>query len=117
MARTICKQYIDTDEKLWCVTLDPALEELINGHVQRSETGTMNAMPPKTQQQVIEKIAAKVNEVASMGKTAVVLSSPHIRSVVRRMIEGAMPTTPVLGLNEVVSDVNAEAVALVGIQG
>ena len=98
LARTICKQYLDADEKLWCVTLDPALEELINGHVQRSEAGgTTSTMPPRTQQQVIERIAEKVNEVAALGKTAVVLCSPHIRSVVRRMIEGSLGSTAVLG--------------------
>jgi flagellar biosynthesis protein FlhA len=118
LARTICKQYLDPDEKMWCVTLDPALEELISGHVQRSEAGgTTNTMPPRTQQQVVERIAAKVNEVAGMGKTAVVLCSPHIRAVVRRMIEGPLASTAVLGLNEIVPEVNAEAVALVGVSG
>jgi flagellar biosynthesis protein FlhA len=118
LARTICKQYLDADEKLWCVTLDPALEELINGHVQRTEAGgTTNTMPPRTQQQIVERIAAKVNEVAVLGKTAVVLCSPHIRAVVRRMIEGPLGSTAVLGLNEIVPEVNAEAVALVGVSG
>jgi flagellar biosynthesis protein FlhA len=118
LARTICKQYLDADEKLWCVTLDPALEELISGHVQRSEQGGLtNSMPPRTQQQIVEKVAAKVNEVAAMGKSAVVLASPHIRAVVRRMIEGPLASTAVLGLNEIVPEVNAEAVGLVSIGG
>src|SRR5581483_7650373 len=30
LARTICKQYVDENDKLHCLTLDPALEELIN---------------------------------------------------------------------------------------
>ena len=77
----------------------------------------MNSMPVKTQQQIVEKLAAKVNEVAQTGKSAVVLCSPHVRSVVRRMIEPALPSTAVLGLNEIVPDVHAEAVALVGMSG
>ncbi len=117
LARTICKQYVDQDEKMWCVTLDPALEELITGHIQRSDTGTLNSMPAKTQQQIVQRIAEKVNEVATMGKTAVVLASPHVRGIVRKMIEAALPATPVVGLNEMVPEVNAEAVALVGING
>src|SRR6185369_12244313 len=35
MARAICKQYVDEKDRLWCLTLDPALEELINGHLDR----------------------------------------------------------------------------------
>src|SRR5947207_10172146 len=29
LARTICKQYVDENDRLWCITLDPALEDLI----------------------------------------------------------------------------------------
>ena len=45
---TICKQYVDDRDRLWCLTLDPALEDLINGHLERSERGTTNTMPPQT---------------------------------------------------------------------
>ena len=38
LARTICKQYVDDQDRLWCLTLDPALEELINGHLERSRS-------------------------------------------------------------------------------
>src|SRR5213075_3189490 len=45
LVRTICKQYVDEADRLWCVTIDPSLEELINGHLDRSERGTTNTMP------------------------------------------------------------------------
>src|SRR6266550_673410 len=35
LARTICKQYVDDADRLWCVTLDPMLEELIEGHLEQ----------------------------------------------------------------------------------
>jgi flagellar biosynthesis protein FlhA len=117
LARTICKQYVDENDKMWCVTLDPTMEELIAGHLQRSEQGMMNSMPPRTQQQIIERVAAKVNEVAQGGRNPVVLCSPHVRATVRRMIEAALPGTAVLGMNEIVTDVAAETVALVGAGG
>ncbi|MFT3788923.1 MAG: flagellar biosynthesis protein FlhA [Tepidisphaeraceae bacterium] len=117
LARTICKQYVDEEDKLWCVTLDPAMEELIGGHLQRSEAGVTNTMPPRTQQQIVERLATKVNEVAQSGKSPVVLCSPHIRAAVRRLMEQALPGTAVLGINEIVPDIQAEAVGLVGING
>ncbi len=55
LARTICKQYVDDRDRLWCLTLDPALEELINGHLERSERGTTNTMPPQTAQQIVQQ--------------------------------------------------------------
>ena len=65
--RTICKQYVDDQDRLWCVTLDPALEELINGHLDRSERGTTNTMPPQTAQQVVQQIADKAAELTQTG--------------------------------------------------
>ncbi|MGF1633751.1 MAG: flagellar biosynthesis protein FlhA [Phycisphaerae bacterium] len=117
LARTICKQYVDENDKLWCVTLDPAVEELINGHIQRTEGGLVNAMPPQTQQQILQKTAEKVAELTGTGRTAVILCGPQVRSVVRRLIEGSLPTVAVLSYNEIVSDVSVEAVGFVSLSG
>jgi flagellar biosynthesis protein FlhA len=117
LARTICKHYVDDSDRLWCLTLDPALEDLINGHIERNERGTTNTMPPQTAQLVVQQIAAKATELTQTGRSAVVLCSPQIRSSLRRMIEGTLPHVAVLGYNEVVPQVQVEAVALVGMNG
>jgi flagellar biosynthesis protein FlhA len=117
LARTICKQYVDESDRLWCVTLDPSLEELINGHLERSERGTTNTMPPQTAQQIVQRIAEKVNELTQTGRNAVILCGPQVRGPLRRMLEAALPAVAVLAYNEVVSDVTVEAVALVGLNG
>jgi flagellar biosynthesis protein FlhA len=117
LARSICKQYVDERDQLWCITLDPALEELIAGHLERGEHGTANTMPPRTAQQVVQQVEIKVAEVLQSGRQAVVLCGPHIRQALRRMIEGRLPHLPVLAYNEVVPEVTAEAVAVVGLNG
>jgi len=117
LARTICKQYVDEQDRLWCITLDPSLEDLINGHIDRSERGITNTMPPRTAQQIVQQISQKVSELTQTGRQGVVLCSPQIRQTVRRMIETAMPHTAVLSYNEVVPQVTVEAVALVGLNG
>ena len=117
MARTICKQYVDESDRLYCVTLDPSMEELINGHLERSDRGTTNTMPPQTAQQVVQRIAEKVNDLTQTGRTAVVLCSPQIRGPLRRMLESGLPTVAVLAYNEVVSEISVEAVAMVGLNG
>ena len=114
LARTICKQYVDESDRLWCVTLDPSLEELINGHLERSERGTTNTMPPQTSQQIVQQISAKMSELTQTGRSGVIFCSPQIRLPLRRMIEAALPQTAVLAYNEVVSEASVEAVAMVG---
>jgi flagellar biosynthesis protein FlhA len=117
MARTICKQYVDDRDRLWCITLDPALEDLINGHVERSDRGTVNSIPPQTAQQIVKNISEKCGELTSSGRSTVLLCSPQVRAVVRKMIEGTLPQVAVLAYNEIVSEVSVEAVALVGMNG
>ncbi|HEY8750973.1 MAG TPA: flagellar biosynthesis protein FlhA [Tepidisphaeraceae bacterium] len=117
LARTICKQYVDDRDRIWCLTFEPALEDVINGHLDRSERGTTNTMSAQTTQQLVKQISTKVNELTQTGRTAVLLCSPQIRSAVRRMIESALPQVAVLAYNEIVSDVTVEAIGLIGMNG
>jgi flagellar biosynthesis protein FlhA len=117
LARSICKQYVDDKDRLWCVTLDPSLEELVNGHIERSDRGSGNTMPPHTAQQVVQRIAAKTQELTQAGRTPVVLCGPNIRMALRRMIEATLPHVAVLAYNEVVPEVSVEAAAMVGLNG
>jgi flagellar biosynthesis protein FlhA len=117
LCRTICKQYIDEQNKIFCITLDPAMEEIINQHLERSERGTTNTLPPSMAQAVLKQLAAKVNDLQSLGKAAVVLCSPQVRAAVRRILESALPTAAVLGYNEISPDVQVEAVAMASLAG
>jgi flagellar biosynthesis protein FlhA len=117
LGRTICKQYVDEQDKLWCVTLDPMLEDLVNQHLERSERGTTNTMPPKTSQQIVERIASKVSELTGLGRPGVVLCSPAVRGAVRRMVESAMPQVAVLGYNEIAAGISVEGVAMASAGG
>ncbi len=114
MARAICKQYVDEQDRLCVVTLDPALEDFINSHIERSEHGTSNRIPPQAAQQIVQRIAARVTELTQTGRSAVLLCSPQIRSSLRKMIESNLPQVAVLSFNEIVQGISVEAVALVG---
>ena len=85
LGRTICKQYVDDHDRIYCLTLDPALEDMINGHIDR-ERGNLNTMPPQTAQTIVKQIGQKAGELTQTGRSAVVLCSPQIRLNVRRMI-------------------------------
>jgi flagellar biosynthesis protein FlhA len=117
LARVICKQYVDEKDRLWCLTVDPAMEEMINGHLERGERGTTNTMPAQATQQIAQQIAGKAAELTQTGRSAVVLCSPQVRSALRRMIEASLPQVAVLAYNEIVPDVAVEAVGLVGMGG
>ena len=113
LARTICQQYRDAEgNKLWCVTLDPALEDAINAHIERTERGTMMTMPPQVAKQIVQKIGGELERLVAAGHSPVVLCSPQVRSQVRRLVETSLPNVAVLGYNEIDS-VQVESMAMV----
>ena len=116
LGRTICKQYVDDRDRLWVLTLDPAMEDLINNYIDR-ERGNANTMPPGTQQQIVKQLADKSQEQTQSGRNAVILCNPQVRSPLRRMIETSLPQVAVLAFNEVAPEVTVEAVGLVGMNG
>jgi len=44
LARTICRQHVDANDRLPCLMLEAGLEELIAGHVEQSESTAAAAM-------------------------------------------------------------------------
>jgi len=113
LARSICWQYKDQNDTIHCVTLDPATEDAINSHVQRSEAGSYLTLPPAEASKIVEAVAQHVNDPANAGRQLVILCSPQIRLQVRRLIESSLPNVPVLAYNEVVKGIAVESVGLV----
>ena len=79
LSRTICFQYRDDDGKIRCVTFDPALEDTINRHIERSERGSFLTLPPATATKIVQAVANELQKLISVGNPAVLLCSPPIR--------------------------------------
>ncbi|MEM8781703.1 MAG: flagellar biosynthesis protein FlhA [Planctomycetota bacterium] len=130
LRRTICTQYAvveaGTDEsglqlgpnvtKLYCVSLDPALEDLINGYIERGEQGTSLTLPPAVANRVTAALLQECQTLMNAGRHPVVLASPQVRAQVRGLIEPHLPTCAVLGYNEVSKGVEVESLGLVQLE-
>ncbi len=108
LARTICEQHADGSRTIHGVTLDPALEDLVNAHVERTERGSYLTLPPVVANKIVAAMRRELDAAASKsgGRQPVVFASPQVRQWVRRIIETALPSVAVLGYNEVVRGVN-----------
>ncbi|MBC7833697.1 MAG: flagellar biosynthesis protein FlhA [Phycisphaerales bacterium] len=124
LRRSICLGYATpTDEgsgsgggghRLICVTLDPALEDIINSYIDRSPAGTTVSMPASIANQVSSQILRGLQQVTAGGHQPVVLASPQVRAVVRQILSTHLPNVAVLGYHEVVNGVEVESLALIG---
>jgi flagellar biosynthesis protein FlhA len=128
LRRTICGQYLTAPSasadplrdstalpvsKLYCVSLDPALEDLIGGYIERSNDATTMSMPPSVANRVTSAIAREVQRLVQAGHPPVILASPQVRAPVRRLLEPYLPNAAVLGYNEVSKGIEVESMGLV----
>jgi len=130
LRRTICGQYqvaepIDPlagadggpmKNKLYCVSLDPAIEDQINSYIERSAEGTSMTMPPVVANKITSAILAEANRLVQAGRHPVILASPQVRAQVRRLIEPHLGTAAVLGYNEIDKSVEVESLGLVQVE-
>lgn len=121
LRRVICQQHVAPSSgqpgekpRLVCVTLDPALEDLISAHVDRSGGATSVNMPARTANAIARRITDAVTPVVNAGHGPVVIASPQVRAVVRQIVHPHLPNIVVLGYNEIVPEVEVESMGLVG---
>jgi flagellar biosynthesis protein FlhA len=99
---------------LVCVTLDPALEDLISAHVDRSGGATSINMPARTANAVARAVIDAITPVVNAGHGPVVIASPQVRAIVRQIVQPHLPNVIVLGYNEIVPEIEVESMGLVG---
>lgn len=117
LRRTIAAHYTTYDDelrpRLYCITVDPRLEDLIASYVERSDVGTTITMPPSVSNRLILSMDTSLKALIHAGRPPVILTSPQIRGPLRRIIEPHLPQAAVLGYNEVPQGLEVESLALV----
>ena len=120
LRRSISQQHARQDEqgalRIHCVTLDPELEELVSGHIERSSAGTTLTMPPARIQQVITSVAGSVEGLLTRGYHPVVITSPTVRAQLWQILESRIPSVAVLAYNEIEKGIDVESVGLVSLK-
>ena len=80
LRRTISAINAELDEngrsRLYCVTLDPALEDVVNGYIDRGPGGTTMSIPPNIATKLAQAVSATAEPLVGAGHQLVVLTSP-----------------------------------------
>jgi flagellar biosynthesis protein FlhA len=112
LARTICSRFSDADNRLYVVTLDPAMEDRIASGIDK-ERGLLVRMSPKAIETTCERIGEQVSKLTQAGRRAIVLVSPQIRAGVKQLTSASLPRLVVLSYNEIARDTTIESVGVV----
>lgn len=113
LARTLCTRYRDSENRLFVVTLDPALEERIAAGIEQNERGLFIRMSPQAVETTCSLIAQEVTRLTQEHHPPVLLVSPRIRPGLKQITAANLPTLHILSYNEVTRDTKIEAVGIV----
>lgn len=113
LARSLTRQYVGSNGCLYCLTLDPTVEQLIADQFRRTEAGAQLALEPITQTRLLEAIRRQAERMVAAGHQPLLLCAPRIRPALRQLAERAVPTLGVLSYAEVTRGVAVESLGMV----
>ena len=120
LRRTISSQHSETNDegkqRLYCVTVDPALEDLINGYSDRGPSGTTMSTPPQVANRIATAVSESAQPLLGASHQLVVLTSPTVRAQLKQILEPHLPGVVVLSYNEVVKGLDVESMGLIQLE-
>ncbi len=113
IGRTITRQFVDPDNKLFCLTLSAPLERSLGDALSVTSYGSVIALEPNTQQRFLDSLRAEVERCQNQGMQVVLLCGTKVRLALFRLIERQIPNLPILAYNEVSAQVDVDFVGQV----
>lgn len=114
LARLITLKIQDEDGVVTVATLSPNWEakvmEAVEGDLMR---GWQFNMDPREVQSMLASVSKAVEEMSMQGHTPVLLVHPDVRLIVRRLMEGSLPTLFVISYNEISQGVQLKSIGMV----
>lgn len=116
LARQITNQFSQQGDSIKVVTLSGKVEKLVADGIQQTEHGNYLSMDPAASQNILESIAAQVEQLSLMEQTPIVLCSPAVRMYVRQLTERYFPQIPILSYNELEANAEVQSVGVVNVE-
>ena len=113
LKRAISNKYFSEPGVASVLTLDPKLEQEIMNSVKQSEQGAYITLDPERIKAMMESLKQEVEKLESMGKNAIILTSPIVRMYFKRLTEDYFHDLSVVSYNEVESNVELQSVGMV----
>lgn len=112
LGRQIVSQYLENN-KLYVLTLDPGIEQLLKEGLQKGEHASYLVLEPQKAQRLLGKLKECAQKMMEAGHQPVVLCAPVIRLHLKRLTERILPGLVVLSFNELQPNLEVEAVGMV----
>jgi len=112
LSRQITGAYVDSDNVLSVITVDPEIENLIRGSIHEDPIeGRVLGLDPDTHNAILSSLFDAYQRSGKMGFTPVFLVSPQIRSVTFALLEREIQAPAVIAYNEISRNIKVNVVA------
>ncbi|MCT4627001.1 flagellar biosynthesis protein FlhA [Halodesulfovibrio sp.] len=115
LSRTIVRPYMDQENTLPIIMLDPHVEKTVQEAIRQTEGGAYLALDPATAQQVIQAVNSAVESAVVTDGQPIILTSPMVRPHLSQLIMRFIPNIPVISQAEIPADIRLNTVGNVGI--
>jgi flagellar biosynthesis protein FlhA len=113
ISRTITRQYLDHENKLFCVTIEPALERSLNESISLTNFGSTLILDPALQGDLLAKLQQEMDSAMARGYQPVLICSTQLRLPLKRLLEKYLPGMSILAYNEIAARAEVEFVGTV----
>ncbi|HKL12189.1 MAG TPA: flagellar biosynthesis protein FlhA [Halanaerobiales bacterium] len=113
LSRQITNQFVDENNQLSVITLDPQLEENLGQAIEQSDQGNYLAVEPQQAQSLIESISSEAQKLLQQGKEPILVTSPMIRRPLKELTSRSFPQLTILSFSELTPNVNLEVLGTV----
>ena len=115
LGRMIVQGLVDVDDNLPVMTLNPALEQMLNNILQQSGSSQGLVIEPKLAESLISALAKNTREIEDQGSAAVLVVSPTLRPWLSKFIRHRLSDLTVLSYSEIPDDQAVDVVATINV--
>ena len=115
LGRMIVQGLVDVDDNLPVMTLNPALEQMLNNILQQSGSTQGLVIEPKLAESLISALAKNTREIEDQGSAAVLVVSPTLRPWLSKFIRHRLSDLTVLSYSEIPDDQAVDVVATIDV--
>ncbi|MBL7032630.1 MAG: flagellar biosynthesis protein FlhA [Candidatus Delongbacteria bacterium] len=111
--QTITRLYQHDDGRIYCMTLDPELEEMFNRELEQTAQGRALSLTPEVFAAIIRQIRDHAEQLSTQGRRGILLTAPTIRPYLRKLLESTLPDISLVSYSELMPTVEVESIGVV----
>ena len=116
LGRMIVQGLVDVDDNLPVMTLNPALEQMLNNILMQNGSTQGLVIEPKLAEGLINTLAKNTREIEEQGNAAVLVVSPGLRPWLSKFIRHRLSDLTVLSYSEIPDDQSVDVVATIDVE-